>query len=123
MYCKEELVRKELQAFLNICVCLIMGAQTVILGYSISPSLHYLLFTHYPKLSRRRSPPTQGSAFQPVMHHQNRFRLGGYCPGLVRQQLSGLRLIAYIQDCEQRLKGCRHPPSRMPTKRVFAVCG
>lgn len=76
-----------------------------------------------PETVTRRSPPTQGSAFQPVMHHQNRFRLGGYCPGLVRQQLSGLRLIAYIQDCEQRLKGCRHPPSRMPTKRVFAVCG
>lgn len=60
MYCKEELVRKELQAFLNICVCLIMGAQTVILGYSISPSLHYLLFTHYPKLSQGVLPQRKG---------------------------------------------------------------
>ena len=32
-------------------------------------------------------PPVQGSASQPVMHHQNRFRLGSYCPGLLRQRV------------------------------------
>lgn len=65
---------------------LFMGAQTLISSYSISPSLRYPVFTHYPKLSF----PQQrgGSASQPVMHHQNRFSFRQLSPwaGLGKEQ-------------------------------------
>lgn len=53
---------------------------------NLSVSLFSPLFTHYLKLSCSCSPPAAGSASQAVMHHQNRFGLSGYGPGLLRQK-------------------------------------
>lgn len=59
-------------------MCLITKEQTDILGDRICLSA---LFTHYLKLWCSCSPPTVGSAFQPVLHHPNRFGLSSYGPG------------------------------------------